>query len=98
MPIEIRRLIFSNDKLVEALPAYRATSNEKIPEGKVGTCTVVNDRKTAGTLEIENQFSQEVYQVNLGHEFVGAVRLEFCFETDIPIPQNSCRSEAITSP
>ena len=77
MPTEIRRLVFSNDELVEALCAYSESSNEKIPEGKVRTCTVVDDRKTAVTLEIENRFTQEVYQINLRHEFVGVAILGF---------------------
>ena len=92
MPTEIRRLVFSNDELVEALQAYSETSNEKIPEGKVRTCTVVDDRKTAVTLEIENRFTQEVYQVNLRHEFVGAALLGFCFDTGIPVPRDSEKS------
>ena len=45
MPTEIRRLVFSNDELIEALHAYSKTSNEKIPDGKVRSCTVVDDRK-----------------------------------------------------
>ena len=92
MPTEIRRLVFSNDELVEALRAYSESSNEKIPEGKVRTCTVVDDRKTAVTLEIENRFTQEVYQVNLRHEFVGAALLGFCFDSGIPVPRDSEKS------
>ena len=92
MPTEIRRLVFSNDELIEALHAYSKTSNEKIPDGKVRTCTVVDDRKTAVTLEIENRFTQEVYQVNLRHEFVGAALLGFCFDTGIPVPRDSEKS------
>lgn len=92
MPTEIRRLVFSNAELVDALRAYSETSNEKLPDGKVRKCTVVDDKKTAVTLEIENRFTQEVYQVNLRHEFVGAALLGFCFNTGIPVPRDSEKS------
>tara|TARA_A100001037_G_scaffold131808_1_gene119618 strand:- start:32 stop:454 length:423 start_codon:yes stop_codon:yes gene_type:complete len=92
MPTEIRRLVFSNYELVDALRAYSESSNEKIPDGKVKTCTVVDDRKTAVTLEIENRFNQGIYQVNLRHEFVGAALLGFCFDNSIPVLRDSEKS------
>ena len=92
MPTEIRRLVFSNDELVEALRRYSETSDEKLPVGRVRACTVVDDRKTAVTLEIENRYTQEVYQVNLRHEFVGAALLRFCFDNGIPVPRDSEKS------
>lgn len=96
MPTEIRRLVFSNNELVEALHAYSQTSDEKIPEGDVRTCKAVDEKTIAVRLEIENRHTQETYQVNLRHEFVGAALLGFCFDKGIPVPRESEKSLQIS--
>ncbi len=52
MPSEFRRVMFTNNELIEAIHDYNEISRDKLPPGVILTCTPVSQAEVAVRLEL----------------------------------------------
>ena len=92
MPSEFRRVMFTNNELIEAIHDYNEISQDKLPPGIILTCTSVSQAEVAVRLELVDQRSDETHVVELSPEVLGAALLRYCMKHRIPIPKSTTKS------
>ena len=76
MPSEFRRIMFTNNELIEAIHDYNEVSRDRLPPGIILTRTPVSEAEVAVRLELVDQRSDETHVVERGRaaEHLGARR------------------------
>ncbi len=92
MPSEFRRVMFTNNELIEAIHEYNEISQDKLPPGIILTCTPVSEAEVAVRLEMVNQRSDETHVVELSPEVLGAALRRHCMKHRIPMPKSATKS------
>ncbi len=92
MPSEFRRVMFTNNELIEAIHEYNEISQDKLPPGVILTCTPVSEAEVAVRLEMVDQRSDETHVVELSPEVLGAALLRYCMMHRIPMPKSATKS------
>ncbi len=92
MPSEFRRVMFTNNELIEAIHDYNEISQDKLPPGIILTCTPVSEAEVAVRLELVDQRSDEMHVVELSPEVLGAALLRYCMKHRIPMPKSATKS------
>ena len=92
MPSEFRRIMFTNNELIEAIHDYNEMSQDKLPPGTILTCTPVSEADVAVRLEMVDQRSDETHAVELSPEVLGAALLRYCMKHRIPMPKSATKS------
>ncbi len=92
MPSEFRRVMFTNDELIDAIHDYYEISQDKLPPGVILTCTPVSEAEVAVRLEMVDQRSDETHVVELSPEVLGAALLRYCMRHRIPMPKSATKS------
>lgn len=91
MPVEIRRIILSEEELKRALNSYRRMTKGFLPDGDFEQVEVKND----GTLNVKigmNYSGQEKmadFEVTSDHAC--DILIRFCVENNIPIPREGTK-------
>ncbi len=92
MPSEFRRIMFTNNELIEAIHDYNMISPDKLPPGVILTCTPVSETEVAVRLEMVDQRSDETHVVELSPAMLGAALLRYCMKHRIPMPKAATKS------
>ncbi len=92
MPSEFRRVMFTNNEVIEAIHDYNEISQDKLPPGIILTCTPVSQAEVAVRLEMVDQRSDETHVVELSPEVLGAALLSYCMKHRIPMPKSATKS------
>ena len=92
MPSEFRRVMFTNNELIEAIHDYNKISPDKLPPGIILICTPVSEAEVAVRLELVDQRSDEMHVVELSPEVLGAALLRYCMKHRIPMPKSATKS------
>lgn len=100
MPTEFRRIVFSNEELLDALQAARDMAGGKLPAGRIVGCILSAEPSLTARLTVapdgcgpgEPIGTESGVTVDLDPEFVGAALLLHCRRNKIPIPRNSEKS------
>ena len=92
MPSEFRRIMFTNNELIEAIHDYNEIAQDKLPPGIILTCTPVSEAEVAVRLETVDQRSDETHVVELAPEVLGAALLRYCMKHRIPMPKSATKS------
>ncbi len=92
MPSEFRRVMFTNNELIEAIHDYNGISQDKLPPGIILTCTPVSEAEVAVRLEVVDQRSDEMHVVELSPEVLGVALLRYCMKHRIPMPKSATKS------
>ncbi len=92
MPSEFRRIMFTNNELIEAIHDYNGISQDKLPPGTILTCTPISEADVAVRLEMVDQRSDETHAVELSPEVLGAALLRYCMKHRIPMPKSATKS------
>ncbi len=92
MPSEFRRIMFTNNELIEAIHDYNEISQYKLPPGIILTCTPVAEAEVAVRLELVDQRSDGTHVVELSPEVLGAALLRYCMKHRIPMPKAATKS------
>lgn len=94
MPSEMRRIIFSNDELRQAIDAYLLSRHEVLPVGYVHSARVGED-KTQVVLSVHDRAQGKTHEAVLSAASVAAALIRFCFAYDIPLPRNAAKSISV---
>ena len=92
MRSEFRRVLVTNNELIEAIHDYSEVSRDKLPPGIIPTCTPVSEAEVAVRLELVDQRSDETQVVELSPEVLGAALLRYCVRNRIPMPKSATKA------
>ncbi len=92
MPSEFRRIMFTNNELIEAIHDYNEIAQDKLPSGIILTCTPVSEAEVAVRLEMVDQRSDETHVVELSPAMLGAALLRYCMKHRIPMSKAATKS------
>ena len=92
MPSEFRQVRFSNSELIEILSDYNQVAQNKLPEGKIVSCTPVAEAEVAVCLELVDQSSGETQIASLAPELVAAALLRYCIRQRILMPRGATKT------
>jgi hypothetical protein len=91
MPIEMRRILFSNDELRQALDAYLLSIGQSLPMGYVQAARFGEDSSHV-LLTIYDRRHEQTHEARVDAAHVAAGLMKYCFSNGIPIPKQARKS------
>src|SRR3954467_8090639 len=95
MPSELRRIVFSNDELRQALDAYYLGIGKSLPVGYVRSARFAADPAQI-VITIYDRREDQTHEAALNAAQVAAALIKFCFAHRIPIPKHAQKSLALS--
>ena len=93
MPTELRKLVFSNDELKEAIILYNQIASEKLPAGDFLSCDVEkNSDEISVVIRISETKTGANQRIVLASAFIGACLVNFCRQKRIPLPRDGVKA------
>lgn len=89
MPTELRRLVFSNIELLEAILLHNAVAKQKLPRGALSLSKIEHDPRVSVTLQIVGETTQTI---RVSAEWIAAALLRYCMVKHVPVPRLSTKS------
>ena len=86
---ELRRIIFANGEVIEAIKRYNEVAKKKLPEGSIASCRMDADDSMRLTLGMRDHSTDKHYKVALKTSFIGAAMMKWCLETDVPLARSA---------
>lgn len=92
MATEFRRIVLTNDELMDAIALYNRAAKQKLPAGQFVSCTVKDGEDLMVSLEICDISTDKRYNIDLKAAYIGASIIKWCQGEKIPIPRDSDKS------
>ena len=92
MPTEMRKLVFSNDELKEAIILYNQIASEKLPAGDFLSCEIENGDEIKVVIRISETKTGATQRIVLTSAFIGACLVNFCRQKRIPLPRDATKA------
>lgn len=89
MATELRRIVFANHEVIEAIRGYNDLAKKKLPAASVVSCRIDGADGTKVTLEMRNEASDKQYRVSLKTSFIGAALMKWCLVQEIPMARSA---------
>lgn len=99
MPVEDRRIIFSNQEIYKALYALSTQKNIQVPPpGEITSVTVDQADSSKIYVEISNLLDEENPKTTkeYNRDFIAAALMLFCRGLGIPLPKSASKSVLIS--
>ncbi|HZS82467.1 MAG TPA: hypothetical protein VFA50_06330 [Stellaceae bacterium] len=96
MPTELRRIVFSNEELRQALNTQRIEGRLVIPFGQIQSASFMEKTRGDVLLKIYDNNADKHHEVVLGNTFVAAALMSYCIAARIPLPRNAKKSISIS--
>ena len=85
MATELRRIIFSNEEVIEAIKRYNDVARKKLPDGAIVSCHLNDADGLIMTLEMYDYMVAKRYRIALKASFIGAALMKWCLDNGIPM-------------
>jgi len=92
MATEFRRIVLTNDELMDAIALYNRAAKQKLPAGQFLSCTVKDGQSLTVSLEICDISTDKRYNIDLKAAYIGASIIKWCQAEKIPIPRGADKS------
>lgn len=89
MATELRRIVFANDEVMEAIRSYNEVAKKKLPAGSIVACRINAGEAAKVTLEMRESLSDKHYRVALKTSFIGAALMKWCLEKAVPMARSA---------
>lgn len=86
---ELRRIIFSNADVIEAIKSYSKAVKERLPDVAIVSCRIDGAGGKNPTFEIRQQTTTKHHHVTLKRSFIGAALVKWCLQNDIPMSRSA---------
>ncbi len=96
MPVEIRRLLFTDDEFRAAVDELLAGGRAKLPRGRVVQMEITTEDPLAAGLSIQTEHGQ-VERATLDDAHAAAAVIAYCRKRSIPLPRSGSKSLRRTS-
>jgi hypothetical protein len=94
MPTELRRIVFSNDELREALDAYLLSRQESMPVGYIKSAKFGRDGGDLA-LSLYDRSADKTHEVVLSASHIAAALIRYCFSHHVPLPRHAAKSISV---
>ncbi len=88
VPKELRKLSFDKDELRAAAYDYCLRTHIHLPQAAIHDLEVGEDHNAAVTIKFDTMDPQDIKEVRLSRDQMGAALIRYCGEQKIPIPRN----------
>ncbi len=92
MATEFRRIVLTNDELMDAIALYNRAAKQKLPAGQFVSCTVKDGQDLTVCLEICDISTDKRHNIDLEAAYIGASIIKWCQSEKIPIPRAAEKS------
>ena len=92
MATEFRRIVLTNDELMDAIALYNRAAKQKLPAGQFVSCTVKDGQDLTVSLEICDNSTDKRHNIDLKAAYIGASIIKWCQSEKIPIPRTAEKS------
>jgi hypothetical protein len=82
---ELRRIVFSNEEVIEAIKRYNDVARKKLPDGAIVSCSLSDAEGLIMTLEMFDYTIAKRYRIALKASFIGAALMKWCLDHKIPM-------------
>jgi hypothetical protein len=96
MPTELRRIVFTNEELRQALNAQRIDGRPAVPFGQVQAARFMEKTQGDVLVKIYDNTGDKHHEVILGNTFVAAALMAYCITIGVPLPRSAKKSIAIS--
>jgi hypothetical protein len=94
MPTELRRIVFTNSELHEALDANLAHGTAKFPSASLDSVRFVDDRENE--IVVTTSVGGDTVETVLGTARVAAALIKFCMATGVRLPRAAKKSISLS--
>ncbi len=92
---ELRRIVFSQDELRQALHGQRIDGRVVLPVGAIQSASFLEGSDANVMLRIYDEQSDKHHEIVLPNAFVAAALMGFCIQSKVPLPRSARKSIAI---
>lgn len=92
MATEFRRIVLTNDELMDAIVLYNRAAKQRLPAGQFVSCTVKDGPELIVNLEIYDINTDKRYNIDLKAAYIGASIIKWCQGEKIPVPRIADKS------
>jgi hypothetical protein len=92
MPTELRKIVFSNSELIDAIEGFARHTKKSMPAGKVVGCRVDGKDRITIALSVHHPAEGSKHTVTFDHASIAAALIRFCMEKKIPMPRTAEKS------
>ncbi len=92
MPTEMRRIVFSNEELMNAINFFNSPNIPKLPEGVITVASVDPDDKSNIVLKFTSYNRDAERNIVISVANLGAVLVSYCIKNKIPMSKKASKS------
>jgi hypothetical protein len=96
MPTELRRIVFTNDELRQALSNQRVEGRPVIPFGQIQSANFLEESRAELLIKIYDHSSDKHHEAVLSSTVVAAALMSYCIAQRVPLPRSARKSIAIS--
>ena len=92
MPTELRRVVFPNQELRQALREYESHGKEAVPDGEIVAVSILEKPAETVRVTVLDTAQNATFTADFTASYIAAALIRFCIEHKVPIPRNSRKS------
>lgn len=92
MPTEYRRVVFSNQELIQALVAYQSEDDQPVPAGDIVSVAILESPASTVRITLLDTARNATFTADFAASHIAAALIRYCIEHRVPIPRNSRKS------
>ena len=92
MPVETRRIAFSEGEVIDAIGQFAKATHHPMPPGKITACEITNKSGFAATVTVSHMADGSSHAVRFDSASTAAALIRYCIEKKIPIPKAAEKS------
>lgn len=92
MPTEYRRVVFTNQELMQALMAYQSEADQPVPAGDIIAVNILESPASTVRITLLDTIEGATFTADFAASHIAAALIRFCIEHKVPIPKNSRKS------
>ena len=92
MPVEARRIMFTEDEVIEALAHFAKATKHPMPTGKIAACEINTKVDLAAIVTVIHPADGSTNTVRFDNASVAAALIRYCIEKKIPMPKAAEKS------
>ncbi len=92
MPTEMRRIVFSNEELMNAINFFNSPNIPKLTDGIITVASADPDNKADIVLKFKSHNRDEERNIAISSAILGAALMSYCLKNKIPMSRRASKS------
>lgn len=95
MPTEMRRIVFSNEELLNAINFIISPNIPKLVDGRILSASFAEDNHKSINLIFESYNRDELRTISISASNIGSILINYCIKNKIPMSKKASKSVKI---